>query len=823
MVKTCASVLLVFVLGSHTAHALVWPDVAARTERDLSSPDSATRRAAAERLSKLPETLAAPLALGALRDVDDSVRIAAADAVIRLQVREANEAVLSWLNAPDPRLRAKACEVTGNLPDVHAIAGLARALGDSDVSVRTAAADALGHQRSDEAVPPLLGRLDDQAPIVRVSAIQALARLHDSRAVLPLSAKVQDSSVDVREAAILALGTLHDQRASPVLALALRDSNADVQRAALRALGRLRAADAVDTIAPFATDHSAATRSAAIRALGAIASPSAVRALVGMLGVGDDNVGPLERSPVRDSLVDCGAAATGDLAAVLDAPPDPSAAASAAWVLGALGAHAQAKNIVSSLRRGLLPVVAALHALAGAGTPDEVAVLLEFVSSTSPAVRDQALLAAAALLDPSRPDGRAVEPLAAALVEPSTTPKEQAKLARLIGRTGATRAAPLLGDLVRAKNPELQLAAVDALGMLGPNGAENALLQVMDSPDPVLRLHAATSLALAGSAHARDTLLDRLEHGDEVDRESVLVALGGVLSRTADEHAVRRLAAWLPLAVGAERDALIEAIGRAPLGCAVRILGTLTTSPDPADRRSATALLAAHRGSGDAQSLVRARLVDEDMTVRAEAAWAMGTVGSVGDIPRLSALALAPSTDVAANAVAAIARILAESENVTSVGGAAEHPLCAFVAGARAEVRANALAGLARTRGRCNSGAPERAALAQDPNENVRAAAARAVSRFTTQADVTALGQCAVSDPSWAIGHYCRAPGLIPSKTQEVLAYVIPDGANAPQPKAAYCIVLADGTLRLGTADRRGALFDPVAPQGDVTLCRPAW
>jgi HEAT repeat protein len=823
MVKIGAWVVLVFVLGSRTAQALVWPDVAARMERDLSSTDTGTRRAAVERLAKLPETMATPMALAALRDADDSVRIAAADAAIRLQVRDATQAVMSWLNAPNPRLRAKACEVTGKMPDSHAIAGLARALGDSDVAVRTAAADALGHQRSDEAVPPLLGRLDDQAPAVRVSAIQALARLHDGRAALPLSAKVQDSSVDVREAAILALGSLHDPRASPVLALALRDTNADVQRAALRALGRLRAADAVDTIAPFATDHSAATRSAAIRALGAIASPSAVRALVGMLGVGDDNVGPLERSPVRDSLVDCGATAMGALAAVLDAPPNPPAAASAAWVLGALGAHDQAKTIVSSMRRGLLPVVAALHALAGAGTADEVAVLLEFVSSTSPTVRDQALSATAALLDPSRPDGRAVEPLAAALALPSTTPKEQARMARLLGRTGATRAGPLLANLVQAKNPELQIAAIDALGMLGPSGAENALLQAVDSPDPVVRLHAATSLALAGSACARDALLDRLEHGDEVDRESVLAALGGVLSRAADERAVARLAAWLPLAIGAERDAMIEAIGRAPLGSAVRVLGTLATSPDPADRRSATALLAAHRGSGDAQALVRARLVDEDMTVRAEAAWSMGTVGSMADIPRLSALALAPSTDLAANAVASMGRIVADNEKGRTLDDAAEHVLCSFVTDPRAEIRANALAGLARTRGRCNSGASERAALIQDANENVRAAAARAVSRFTTQPDTTALEQCAESDPSWAIGHYCRAPGRIPSKTQEVLAYIFPGNANSPQPRAAYCIVLADGTLRLGTADRRGALFDPVAPQGDVSLCRPAW
>ena len=815
--------MLAIVLGSRLAHALVWPDVAARMERDLASPDPGLRRSAAEGLARLSDRMATPLVLAALRDADDSVKMAAADAAIRSRIGDATQAVTSWLNAPNSRLRTKACEVAGRLPDSRAIQGLARALGDSDAAVRSAAADALGHHQADESVPPLLGRLDDQAPTVRISAIRALAHLRDGRAALPLSAKVQDSSIEVREAAIRALGTLHDQRASPVLSLALRDNNANVQRAALRALGQLRAFDAVDAIAPFATDRSPATRIRAIRALGAIGLPSAVRVLVGMLGVGDDSVGALERSPVRDALVDCGAAAIGPLVTVLEAPTHTSAPVGAAWVLGALGAHDHGRDIVASMRKGLLPVTAALHALVGAGTADDVAVLLEFVSSTSPSIRDQALSAAAALLDPSHPDGRAVEPLAAALLDPSTTPTQQARLALLLGRTGASRAAPLLAHLVQARNLELQLASIDALGMLGPSGADDVLLQVMDSLEPAVRLHAAAALGQSGASRAREELVDRLDSGDEVDRASYLVALGGILSRLPDEGVIARLAARLPLMAGAERDSMIEAIGRAPTQSAIRFLAALTTSPDSADRRSATAMLAAHRGSEDAHALARARLADEDPSVSAEGAWAMGTLGTVSDIPRLSELTHGRATDVAANAVASIGRILAEMNSRTGVNTNSERVLCERVSDARAEVRANALAGLARARVRCDSGAAERSALAGDPDENVRAAAARAVSRFATPADAAALRQCAESDPSWTIGRYCLTPTYAPSRTRHVLVYIVPDGARAPRPQAPYCMALADATLRLGSADRRGALFDPDAPQGDVALCRPRW
>jgi hypothetical protein len=52
--------------------------------------------------------------------------------------------------------------------------------------------------------------------------------------------------------------------------------------------------------------------------------------------------------------------------------------------------------------------------------------------------------------------------------------------------------------------------------------------------------------------------------------------------------------------------------------------------------------------------------------------------------------------------------------------------------------------------------------------------------------------------------------------------YVIADGAAAPRPASAYAILLADGTLHVGTTDRRGAVFDPTAPEGELTLRKPA-
>lgn len=820
-----AGLVIALLLASTPARALVWPDVAERVERDLQAPDPATRRAAAQELVQLGAGRGAPLALQALGDPDDEVRLAAAEASIRLHAVGATDAVATWLNAPDPRLRRKACEVARALPSPRAVAPLARTLGDPDAEVRAAAADALGHQASADAVPPLLGRLDDPAPPVRIQIVGALARLGDVRAVVPLVGKVQDSSPDVREAVAHALGDLGDARASSALVLALRDQNNDVRRDALMALGRMKAADAVDAIAPFATDRTPALRLAALSALGHIATADAVRVVVQSLGTADDAGGTLDRTAARDALVAAGVPAVGPLHLLLAGSPSPQAATSAAWVLGELKATGEAPAIVAAMRRAAVPTAAALHALAGAGTPAEIPVVLEFVADPSPTVRGEALGAAMALLDPAHPDGRAVEPLAAALRDARPSPKERARIAALLGRTGAPRAAPLLVDLVHAHDPGLRLAAIDALGTLGAEergaqgnaDADHVLLDALASPEATERLHAAIALSEAGGAAAREALIAKLDGGDEVDRAAVLTALGGVLARTPTEATVTRLVSALDLAAGPERDAIVEALGRAALPAAVKALTAVARRDEPFDRAAAARMLAAHPGDAAAQAVVRGLLADPVPAVRAEAAWALGTLGDPSDLPKLAALIAAPDTDDAADAAAATGRIAARAKLTED----ATRALCTAEKDPRPYVRANVLAGLALAGARCGDGSGERATLADDPSEDARAAAALLLSRAPGPEDLRALERCARADPSGTVAARCRSRFVPPARTHATLVYVVSESGTTPRPGAPFAMQLADGTVHTGTTDRRGAVFDPAAPVGDVTLRRP--
>jgi HEAT repeat protein len=814
ILRELAALTALVVCAPETARAITWPDVADSVERDLAADDVATRLAAARKLSSLGRARGAALAILAMDDGDEDVRLVAADAAIRLKAQGATERASAWLNAPSARTRRKACEVAGSMPNARAVAALARALGDPNAGVRIAAAWALGRQSPTEAVAPLLGRLDDADPAVRIAITTALTRLHDPRAVIPLIGKVGDSSIEVRQAVVRALGELGDLRASSPLVAALRDGSVDVRREAVTALGLLRAADAADAIAGLVPDHSTPLRLAALAALARIATPEAISRLVAALGASDEAAAGLDPTPVREALASAGPSAIAALHACLLASKSPGVASGAAWVLGALRAHAEAPTIVASLRAGWLPPAFAMRALAGAGTSAEAPVVLEFVTDPSAVVRGEAMSAAMALLDPTRPDGRAVEPLAAALADSRLSSHEHARVARLLGRTGARRVAPLLASWVRSGDPELRLAAIDALGALGPAGADEALLDVLRSSDPSLRLRAAEALSLSGGSAALTSILAQLDADEEVDRAALVTAAGGILARIPSVEAVGKLEKALLLSVGPERDALLVAIGRAPVGVAVRVLGRAARSEEPMDRRAAAAMLSAHPGDPDAIAAARGLLADREPGVRAQAAWSLGTIGDASDMVRLDALTSAPESEIAANAVAAIGHIAAREHAID----AAAQRLCPMLDRASRFVRTNALAGLAASGARCPDGAAERRALAEDPDDEVRGAAARAVATAATAEDQRALERCARNDASVDVASRCRGRFSTTLKVGPVLVFVVPQGSSEPRPDCAYGVVWEDGMLRLGSADRRGAFFEPMAPEGQARL-----
>jgi len=825
-------------LAAPVAHAGLWPDAPDKVKGDLASPDVARRRAAASDLINVPRKEAIPLLQKALTDSDVEVRLNAGVVAARIRMTEASDLVIPWLTDPAPALREAACEFFAKVPDPKLVKVLARSLGDTDPRVRLAAVRALGASGSSDAVAPLLARLDDSNSKVRLAVARALAKLGDKRAVTPLVSKVQDEASEVRQAVVRTLGELGDPKASPALQIALRDQALEVRIEALAALGRLRAADAVASIAPLATEApkkpgAADVRRGALAALGRIGSAAAIDAIVKSFGQYEDERPGVGPSPAREAAVAAGAAAAPTLINVLESGGSQGissgtatispAASSSAWALGEMRAAGAGVVIAKAMRRGVISLATGLHALASLGDTAQLPVCLEHVAAIDRAVRVEALAAAAKLLDPDQPDGRAVEPLLASL-ELAQTPEDRAEIATLLGRTGAGRVAKVLAGLTAAKDEKLRLAAIDALGTLAAPEGGPALVALLDDNSAAVRLRAAIALGRAGGADVVQATITRLGAA-QADRLAVALALNGILERHGAPGSIAT-ARDAATTAGTERDLLLVALGRAKGPAVPALTDLLGKSASDVDGRRAIALaLGARVGDAAALDPTVALAADVDPSVRAQAAWSLGSIGGGPQLPLVLKLVTDVAPTVAANAAASVGRIV-----VRTAGAAIPKELCAALDDARPYVRANALAsiGHALRAGRTSpcSEPRVRKALSDDPNEVVRASAARVVAATKGDADSparAALERCALADPSGAVATVCREGALGQPLVSEsgkgaLVVFVAPDDGGAPIARTPYAIDRPDGFLHVGTTDRRGAVVELHLGKGAVRL-----
>lgn len=802
-------------LAVSTARAFVWPTTIERVEHGLTSAEPSERQRAAEQLVDLPAPLARRLVLKALDDTDTQVRLLAADAARQLRVPGAGEHVIGWLNDSERRVRVAAAEVLRTSPTERAVSQLGRVLGDPDVEVRIAAAEALANAGRSEAALALLGHLDDSSPQVRRAVVMALGVLGDKRAVVPLIGKIQDAQPQVRRAVAHTLGELGERRATAVLILALRDPDESVRSEALGALGELRDPEAVSSVsASVEHDTSSAVKAAALDTLGRIGSSEAVTALSKALSGDDAEL----TEAARAALVRVGEPAVPRLIDCLGGQPPPSVADQCAMALGELHAKRAGAVITSALDRGVVSVRGGLLALGSLADPANLPTVLERLTESDPLVRKSAIEAALALLDPAHPDGRAVEPIARGLERARQSRAERLLLVALLGRTGSPRAVPWLLPLISDSDDiELRAVAIEALGSLGRAGQDVRLLPALEDQEPSVRLAAALALNRSASRAIAQPLLDRLEHRAEQDRPALVLALAGALSQASDPALLERASRLVEHARDAERDALIEAIGRFPgEPAAARLTTLLGRSPAVADRAKLAEVLGAYPG---AQRELERLARDPDGAVRANAVWSLGSSTQAGTRATLERALADRDVSVSSNAAAALAR-LAIRHRLPVVSS-----LCRALSDWRSYVRANALSALALVGQRC-AAMDERALLRSDPAELVRQAAARLVFRVPGRdaaADRAALRRCAAEDPSGSVAAACadRVPS-VKSGQEPVTVYVVPMGETLPKPRAPFAILFENGLMRLGTSDRRGAVFEPAAPSGSVSLLVPA-
>jgi hypothetical protein len=76
-------------------------------------------------------------------------------------------------------------------------------------------------------------------------------------------------------------------------------------------------------------------------------------------------------------------------------------------------------------------------------------------------------------------------------------------------------------------------------------------------------------------------------------------------------------------------------------------------------------------------------------------------------------------------------------------------------------------------------------------------------------------------DKSGMVSNACHASFQIPTEGLPALVFVVPDGKSVPMPLASYSLLRADGLIRSGKADRRGAVFEQKTPKGELKLLVP--
>jgi cellulose synthase operon protein C len=797
-----------------TAERLVWPGAVAALEARLASEDVDVRRKAASDLGRLPPAVQRRLLPRLFSDPDPDVRLAVADAALAIRLPDAGARVAKWLSDPDARVRESAAEVLSVLRDPGSVAGLGRALEDTEASVRAAAALALGNSRHPDASSFLLGHLDDADPEVRQAVIAALEDLGDPRAVVPLIGRIQEQRASLRRQAALALGALGDARAVGALIVALADADAGVRTAASSALGKLKARDAVWSLGTLLERESdPEVQAAALDALGAIGTPNAVETVLRALSLSRPSRETIERALVR-----AGTVAFPTLERCVFQPTQAAGSEVCVGALGKIGGEPASLLVERALRQGSVTPTTALTALGMAGQVSALPTVLEFLTSTVPAERRAAIEAAGHLLDPERELGLAVEPIAQALSHAQESRLERAALVGLLGRTGSARAAPSLLSAAQSSDDYLRVVALQALGEIGPAGADPSLLAGLDAGPFPIRYTAAIALRRVGRHASIDPLLDRFAGAPLAERETLALALAGPLQDEPSDEQLERVHQLLLAAPGPQMDPLIEALAHVPGARGTRALERLLPMLGKLGRAKLAEALGAH---SDAAALLVGLLADADPGVRANASWSLGAVGAARDVPKLSALRDDPDVAVAANAIAAIAS-LATRESVD-----VRQPLCDALDDPRSMVIANALSGLRRLALDCPRHDSAAWLLEHHPSEEVRVAAARLLrDRWTTLAP-GALARCAAKDVSGLVAVECSAPPAgegawtWPS-IADVGVLVVSTGESEPTARAPFALVRADGLIRSGTSDRRGAVWEASAPRGPLRLTLPA-
>lgn len=821
-----------------------WPGQLDHFAYELSHADAAGKIDLVRLIARDASPKATELLLRAMEAQEPEVRIAAAESLNSDQAQAALSVLQDLCTDPLPQVRAAAIAAVARSGQVaRALPLLQRALSDVDAQVRAAAATGLHHLDAPGAIPALLELLGDPAPEVRIAAVNTLGALGDPSVAPSLVASLTDSDVRQRRAVAKALGALGNTGTAPALGRLLdRDGDEEVRVDAALGLGRLGGQVAQAQLLDALPQADGRVARAVLAGLGHFDGARPLEAL--LKHVTDPDLGasavhalavsarrqqlartapppivqPSEPepaqalSPVLDAVVD----AAQHLPALQDMEAN-DALGSAFAELGAISDITIAEPLI--LERFMArPTPSMAHALGFGRSADGLMALLDGLHQQDPALR-QAILEALDRRLTRDPHSSAADPLLEAL--PAASAGEQPPLLRLLGITGAERAAAAIVPYLAAERSEVKLAALDALQRLQVTTSVPALVPLLgrDQP-PTILMAAARALGRAVQAEQIPLLLDLIDSPDH-EGAYAAVALETALAKGVADRLKGPQRADLRKQLETHAQGEDGAIAYAALGAlselhdpaTLKLLGRILKQPSDARRTAANRALG-HFDARHSRPLLRFMLRHATPPMMLTSLLSLAEVGDRRELSTVMRLSAREHYPIPAAVPYAIGRWLSRAAIPARM---AERSLCELMKRDEALLRTNGAAALARAQaGPCGPGGESPAAvtdLSRTATER-RAYAHWLMAAYKRhrldRAEAAALRtQCATRDPDAEVRRICMDAAAPTATPSDALPMLLVNGNGEPLANRLVGIQLADGSVFLSVTSPQGTLRPP--------------
>lgn len=324
--------------------------------------------------------------------------------------------------------------------------------------IRAAALEVIVESKGESAIDDLIGAMADSSRQIRSAALRLASRIPGKSSTSRWVAATE--RVGTRSEIISMLGNRGDGSAYPAVISALGDADAGVRAAAIDAAVRLKGEESVPLLLSLMERSREVSDIAAVRkALESLPSERVIPPVVASLA----RVTPPACVMLVDHLGRFADMPSGPLVGLTESA-DPTVRLAALRALGAVGKGSDAPHLIS--------------------------LLLGAESEAERATAQKSLVSLCGRIP--EPENRSKDLLAAYR---NATPAQRARLFRVIGRLGGSRALALASDETRSKDPDVRDAAVRALADWPSIDAFDTLLVVARSNEnPNLRV-----LALRGA------------------------------------------------------------------------------------------------------------------------------------------------------------------------------------------------------------------------------------------------------------------------------------------------------------------------------------